>query len=247
VYPYTNYAPTAGYYGMTATEVDRQIRQMQYARLSLGIASWWGVGSKEDRRIPLLLQRAAGTGFQWSLYYEPEGYGDPTPSRITSDLAHIRTSFAKDRSFARVDGRSLLFVYSDGGDACDMASRWKAADTRGFYVVLKVFDGYRTCAARPGGWHQYNPAVARDEQAGYSFVVSPGFWLKTSGQRLGRDVTRFRSDVRAMVASRAPFQLVTTFNEWGEGTAVEPAAQWASRSGYGAYLDVLHQVLPPPR
>jgi len=43
-----------------------------------------------------------------------------------------------------------------------------------------------------------------------------------------------------MNASGAPFQLVTTFNEWGEGTAVESATEWASASGYGAYLDVLH-------
>ena len=43
-----------------------------------------------------------------------------------------------------------------------------------------------------------------------------------------------------MVASGAPFQLVTTFNEWGEGTSVESATEWNSLSGYGAYLDALH-------
>ena len=43
-----------------------------------------------------------------------------------------------------------------------------------------------------------------------------------------------------MVASRAPWQLVTTFSEWGEGTPVEPAQEWQTASGYGAYLDALH-------
>jgi len=33
---------------------------------------------------------------------------------------------------------------------------------------------------------------------------------------------------------------VTTFNEWGEGTSVESAQEWSSASGYGSYLDVLH-------
>jgi hypothetical protein len=33
---------------------------------------------------------------------------------------------------------------------------------------------------------------------------------------------------------------VTTFNEWGEGTAVEPAREWRSKSGFGKYLDALH-------
>jgi hypothetical protein len=43
-----------------------------------------------------------------------------------------------------------------------------------------------------------------------------------------------------MAASGAKWQLVTTFNEWGEGTSVEPAKEWASASGYGQYLDALH-------
>jgi acid phosphatase type 7 len=43
-----------------------------------------------------------------------------------------------------------------------------------------------------------------------------------------------------MVASNANWQLVTTFSEWGEGTIVEPAAEWVSASGYGQYLDALH-------
>jgi hypothetical protein len=43
-----------------------------------------------------------------------------------------------------------------------------------------------------------------------------------------------------MVASGEPWQLVTTFNEWGEGTAVEAAEEWSSPSGYGQYLDALH-------
>jgi hypothetical protein len=46
-----------------------------------------------------------------------------------------------------------------------------------------------------------------------------------------------------MAASNARFQLVTTFNEWGEGTSVESATQWSSASGRGTYLDVLHKHL----
>jgi hypothetical protein len=47
-----------------------------------------------------------------------------------------------------------------------------------------------------------------------------------------------------MVASRAEWQLVETFNEWPEGTAVESAREWASPSGFGTYLDAMHDVLP---
>ena len=45
-----------------------------------------------------------------------------------------------------------------------------------------------------------------------------------------------------MSRTPAQFHFVISFNEWGEGTAIESARQWASRSGYGQYLDVLHGV-----
>ena len=51
-----------------------------------------------------------------------------------------------------------------------------------------------------------------------------------------------------MLASGAEFQLVGTFNQWQDGTAIESATEWASASGYGTYLDLLHAAatLPPP-
>ena len=45
-----------------------------------------------------------------------------------------------------------------------------------------------------------------------------------------------------MVDSDAAWQLLTTFNEWGEGTAAEGASEWSSDSGYGFYLDALHEI-----
>jgi hypothetical protein len=134
----------------------------------------------------------------------------------------------------------VVFVYADANDACGMADRWKQANTAGAYIVLKVFGGYTGCASQPDGWHQYSPAVAADSQGGYSYSISPGFWLKGQNVRLARDLARWTQNVKDMVASNAKWQLVTTFSEWGEGTIVEPAAEWTSSSGYGQYLDVLH-------
>jgi hypothetical protein len=106
--------------------------------------------------------------------------------------------------------------------------------------VLKVFPGYATCANQPDSWHQYSPAVAADQQGTLSYAISPGFWLKGQTVRLARDINRWAQNVKDMVASGANWQLVTTFSEWGEGTIVEPAAEWVSSSGYGQYLDLLH-------
>ena len=240
--PFTHYHPSAGFYSEAdATVVARQIAAMQYARIGLGIASWWGKGSQTDAKMPLLLSTAAGTGFKWSVYYEAEGNSDPSAAAIASDLAYINSHYGSDPSFYKIDGRPVIFVYAQPSDGCAMASRWAQANASGAdYVVLKVFPGYLSCSSQPAAWHQYSPAVAEDHQAGRSFAISPGFWLATGSVRLARDLSRWQQDVRDMVASSEPWQFVTTFNEWGEGTAVESAAEWATSSGFGAYLDALH-------
>src|SRR6185503_8706619 len=66
---------------------------MQYAGLDFAISSWWGQGSREDQAVAAELA-AATDGFKWSLYYEPEGTGNPTVSQLQSDLAYIAARYA---------------------------------------------------------------------------------------------------------------------------------------------------------
>jgi hypothetical protein len=240
--PFTNYHPSLGLYNSSDPAViANHIRAMQYGGIQAGIASWWGQGSKTDGRIPNLLRGADGTDFRWSLYYEQEAQGDPTVSQIQNDLQYIQNHYGNDPSFLRVNGRFVVFVYADGSDGCGMASRWAQANTVNAYIVLKVFPGYKTCADQPAGWHQYGPASATSDMSPYSYTISPGFWKKgESSPRLTRDPSRWANQVAAMASSGAQFQLITTFNEWGEGTAVESADEWSSPSGYGTYLDILH-------
>lgn len=241
--PFSHYKPSLGYYSTDATTVKAQIRAMQYANIDAGLASWWGVGSPTDQRVSMLLQEAGLSGFEWALYYEPEGQGDPTTAQITADLIYIHSHYSQEPGYLRVNGRPVLFVYADTGDDCAMSSRWKRANTLGFYIVLKVFSGYRTCADQPDGWHQYAPAGAEDLQSGFSFTISPAFWKASERTpRLGRDISRWSKSVLAMVASKEPWQLLTTFNEWGEGTSIESATEWQTSSGFGAYLDALHRI-----
>ena len=241
IYPYTNYTPSLGYYSSRDQNILKQhIAMMQYAHIDAAIASWWGQGSQTDTKINGLLTAATGSSFRWALYYENESMGNPSVAQIQSDLTYIRDHYGKNPNFLRVNGKFVVFVYADGGDACGMADRWKQANTVGAYVVLKVFPGFAGCASQPDSWHQYSPAVAADQQGTMSYAISPGFWLKGNAVRLARDLNRWSQNVRDMVASGAKWQLITTFSEWGEGTVVEPANEWASPSGYGKYLDVLH-------
>jgi hypothetical protein len=248
---HVSYHPVLGYYSSSdPAVVDRHIAWLNYANVDVAIASWWGPGSQsESIRIPLLLSRTVPP-LKWALYYEcegnspsgsscPSGGPNPTVAAIKSDLGYA-SAYANSSSYMKVGGKPLIFVWSVGDDPCEVASRWKQAAPN-WYVVLKLSSGYRDCAIQPDSWHQYAPASPTQHQAGYSYSISPGFKRADGGGSfLARDPGRWYQQVKDMVASGEPWQLVTTFNEWGEGTAVEPAQEWSSPSGAGQYLDALH-------
>lgn len=178
IHPYTQYSPSLGLYDSSSPSViANHISAMQYGNIDVGIASWWGQATPTDTRIPMLLAGAANSTFRWTLYYEAEGYSDPTVSQIQNDLAYLSAKYATDPGYLRIGGRPVIFVYADAADACGMATRWAQANaSEAFYVVLKVFGGYGACADQPDQWHQYGPATAEDSQQGHSFTISPGFW-----------------------------------------------------------------------
>lgn len=242
--PATHYQPLLGYYSSTDLAVIRsQIAAMQYANINTAISSWWGQGSIEDNALPTLLSAEDGTGspnVNWSLYYEPAITGGAT--QINSDLSYIMSHYASNPYYLHTNGKPVLFVYSRAVASCADTSTWVNANAGRFYLDLQVFSGYTTCAAQPDNWHQYGPAVAEDRQKGHSFSISPGYWkYDTSTPLLTRDLTRWTTNVKDMVASGEPWQLITTFNEWGEGTSVEDALAWHNPStGESQYLDVLH-------
>lgn len=254
--PYTRYQPSLGRYDSGDREtIAAQLHALAYGHFQAAIVSWWGQGQKsEATRVPALLAAAAEVepALRFAIYYEKEGRADPPVDELVRDLAYVRDRYAAAGNYLRVGGRPVIFVYNANDQDCSVVDRWAAASAAvNFYVVLKVFHGSKTCPQQPNGWHEYAPAQAyisaspKNPAVTGSVSISPGFWRAEDGAAvLERDLGRWRSDVATMVRSGAAWQLVTTFNEWGEGTAVESAAEWASASGVGTYLDVLHDAVP---
>ncbi len=246
-----------------------QFGKMAEAKMEVAISSWWGQGDRTDDNFGFILKDAMKRSenpypnLRWALYYEEESNSDPSVAQIVSDLDYIADQYAAEPGYLKIGGKPVIFVYSAGGDGVETAKRWneaKALAKLPFYVVLKLFSGYKTISPQPDSWHQYGPATRASNQSPYSFSVSPGFWYDSGGEapRLGRDLAEFRTAVSQMVASNAAWKLVTTWNEWGEGTAVEPGEQVVFESSTGrdildaagapfknAYVDALRELLPP--
>ncbi len=248
VFPYSLYHPSLDYYSAADASVVRDHTDaFLYAHLNAGIYSWWGADGypPTDLRFWRYLAAARTTPLRWALYYEREGYGDPSVEQLRSDLEYIRDAYAAKPAYLKVDGRFVVYVYGDANDGCNTAARWRAANTVGAYVVLKASAGFRDCPAQPDAWHQDSAALPEYDLLPDSFMIAPGFDERSeTAPRLPRDLSRWRTDVTDMLASNARWQLVLSFNEWPEGTSVESAREWATPSGYGAYLDTLHELLP---
>ena len=258
--PFTNYVPTRGYYSTDVSTVAAQIADLQYAGVTLGIASWFGQTSNTEKHWPAIIAAAQGSGFAWAPYYEKEGTSDPTPQQIADDLHYLRTTYGGAGSaLASLPGKGMpVFVYNTddptNAKGCDTVDRWNQARLllqqeygETIYIDLKVFPQYATCAGSPtiNGWHQYGPASAQQNfstaPGDGSFTVSPGFWKAgtTYGTApfLARDRTRWQGNVAAMNASGAKWQMVTTYNEWGEGTAIESSSGCLATVLSGTYCD----------
>jgi len=151
----------------------------------------------------------------------------------------------------RIDGKPVVFVYTRGSEdnTEEFMKKWADAVDNKWYYVLKVFGGYKDIKYQPSSWHQYGPStrIHKMEDSSRELVsinISPGFkhadpnkttFLERASEELWTDL------VKEMVGSEVDWQLVTSYNEWGEGTSVESALDWQTESGYGMYLDVLHQ------
>lgn len=242
---HVSYDVELGYYSSDDPNVvDQHIQDMDYANIDVAIASWWGIDKhNQAQRIPMLLDQTvdAGSDLKWAIYYEKEGFGNPGVEEIRDDLDYLMQNYADHDAFARIDGKPVIFIYNADDRDCQVADRWAEASNGEWYVNLKVFGGFGDCLNQPDSWHQYGPASSPQRHRGYSYVISPGFWRADEAEpRLERDINRWYKDIRSMIASKEPWQLITTYNEWGEGTAIERCFDWSSDTEYGLYLDALH-------
>lgn len=197
--------------------------------------SWWGWGSIEDRHLPAIVAAARSVGLAVAVHIEP--YGERTPASVAADIAHLRELGITD-----------FYVY---GAEASSAESWAAANAT-IDPDARVFaqTGLAGFAAAGGfeGLYTYDilmfggPRFARlCEQARRKNLlcapsVGPGYnALRAVGdQRIKLRLHGRTYDAMwiAAIGARADVVAVTSYNEWHEGTQIEPARK---RHGFGGY------------
>jgi hypothetical protein len=236
----TRYHPVLGRYDGNASSVmARHLGSLAWANVQAAIVDWDRAGSDTDARDRRLLAvtRFLGQPLRWAVKVQSEARGSPSSAAIAAQLLDLDRRYGRDRAYLRMRGRPVAYLELGPGDGCTATRRWVRANAKRFYLVAQTWPGYERCDVAPSDWY-HRPAGASTAAVGRSsYTITPA--TLTNSPQVVRDLPRWNADVRGMVSSRARWQLVSSFNGWADGSAVEPASEWASPSGQGHYLDAL--------
>ena len=209
----------------------------------MGIVEWGGQGThNEGTRLPAALDAAATTNLRVTIAYGPEQAGDPSSAQIDADLASLGPRLSAD-SWLHIDGKPVVFVPGDASDGCSTTARWAAASARSStYLVEQWFAGAESCPSQPDDWYDADPTTHATVHLPYSDAISPGWWpAGDASPGFARDLSQWHDDLVAMQSSAARWHLITSFNDFADGTSIEPTDEY----GHAA-LDIAGKVLLPP-
>jgi hypothetical protein len=258
----SSFMPVLGLYSsMDKAVVDQHMAWIAGAGIGVVIASWWGRGSREDQAIPELLASAQAHGLRVAFHIEP--YAGRTASSVKMDIQYIYNQYGSSAGFLRVDatgnvtttGRGVFYVYDSlltsaldwrrmldniRGTPTDAVVLSETSDMS--HIDIAHFDGLYTYDALVDG-SIFGPLEANLARRGALFApsVSPGYddTHAVSGithvrpRDNGATYDEMWDDA---LASGAPWITITSFNEWHEGTQIEPALA-ASTSWSQSYLN----------
>jgi len=232
----SGFYPARGPYSSAdALVLDAQMREIAAAGVGTVIASWWGQGSLEDRRLPQVIGAARAYGLSIAAHLEP--YRGRTVAATELDIGFLRSLGIKDfyvwasvslpdAEWAEMNAR-LAGVRTFANT--NLAGRAAAGGVDGLYTYdVLLFDGAlfpRLC----GQARRLGLLCAPSVGPGYDARRATG----DDRVRSRRHGTTYDSMWRGAVKARADLVTITSYNEWHEGTQIEPAR--AARRGYEGY------------
>jgi uncharacterized protein YraI len=257
--------PAQPYASSERAVVERHVNQAQAAGIDALIQSWYGPREQDNQtetNFRTLLDVAAARGFRAAVDVEVAGPFFPDRAAVTDALHYLLGTHAQHPAYLRYQGKPVVFFWRQGRFSPDEwaairaqvdpdhASLWIAEGVDIAYQA--VFDGHHlySIAWSPDVGRTLNDWGTRVRR----YASQNGLerlWVATTMP--GYDDTRtdrgdaFRVDRRAgeyyrqtweaAASSQADWVVITSFNEWIEGTMIEPGQSYGE-----LYLDLTREL-----
>jgi hypothetical protein len=245
--------PAEPYASSDRSVMGRHIDQAKRAGIDAFLVAWYGPGggNQTEPNLAAMLEEANARGFKIGVLFETTspffgGVGD-----VTAALQHLQATHVNHPAFLRVDGRPVVFFWRPtlyGVDTWrsirsqvdpNFSSVWISEGVDTSY--LAVFDGhhlYSNTWNPPADLNATNQKFAgRVAQARESYGAAK-YWVATvmpgyndvkirGGGGFARDReggNYFAQSWQAAIASNPSWIVINSFNEWPEGSYIEPSA-----------------------
>jgi glycoprotein endo-alpha-1,2-mannosidase len=233
--------PLRGLYSSSdALVIAGQMSEIREAGIDEIAVSWWGQGSPEDIRLPEVVAAARADGITVAVHLEP--YAGRTVASTVDDLVYLRRY-----------GIRTFYVYRPLDlPIADWAAAKSALHAGGSTVFGQTalvgaaaaagFDGVYTydIVVYGGGKFGRLCAQARAMKLLCAPSVGPGYDARRGSGDPVVKPRRYGATYDAMwkaaIQSGADRVTITSYNEWHEGTQIEPASSSPTRHGRYRYL-----------
>ena len=231
----TRYFPSRGLYSSSnAKIVDAHMREIAAAGIRTVIVSWWGFGSPEGDRLTLVAETARRHGLAVAVHLEP--YPGRTPASTAEDVSRLQE-----------DGYSDFYAYDADRDP---AVAWAEAlagleGVRIFGHMNLVgrakasgFDGLYTYDIGTANGSTFRRICTQAHQVGLLCApsVGPGYDARLATLhpvvRPRMHGATYDRMWKTALGADADVVAITSYNEWQEGTQIEPAQGQVDRLGY---------------
>jgi hypothetical protein len=242
----------------------RQVDQAQRAGIDAFVLNWWGKGNRTEKNLKALLDVAGGKGFHVAVDFDFKN--SPVMGGVASyadNLRHLHTVHAAHPAYLRYQGRPVVFFFNVSAlpaatwqglrDQVDPGrdALWIAEGTDIKY--LSTFDGHHLYSITwpnrippsqtLSKWGEQVRKYNRDHGTAKLWVatVMPGYDDRKVRPRSGfarsRDGGEYYGQCwQAAIASKPRWVVINSFNEWMEGSYIEPSQAHGS-----VYLDLTRE------
>ncbi|MGE5602785.1 MAG: endo-1,3-alpha-glucanase family glycosylhydrolase [Nitrososphaerales archaeon] len=246
--------------------MGRQIDQAKAAGIDAFVVSWYGPrveNNQTETNLRGLLDEAAARGFRIAVDVEVAGPFFRSAGDVQAALAALLATHAQHPAYLRSEGKPVVFFwrqqrYNTGvwkgiRDAVDPGHGSVWIEEGVDVSPLSVFDGHHLysvtwnppadMAATARKFAQRTRAAAARLGAPKVYVatVMPGYDDRKTGRGNAFAVGReggayYERSWQAAIASAPDWIVITSFNEWPEGTYIEPSQAYGTR-----YLELTSQ------